>query len=315
MAVSLDTTILNGLFNDTFEAQSEFIGTHAAPIQWVPTRTGLYTVATRVPTLYTEEQGFDPMIALSLEAPSRPVRDQFEDRKFDAKRYSEHYFIDDISKVSARRAGDYSLEERAARVLTGFHRGRHEVFAARLYADASNYGDTDSVTLANAFGAIEDAAATLGGAERRVLVAPPSVVRMLRQSPDFLGSIGGGNTGIVGGMNDFRAFLQDKYGIELLVSQARYVDNKLNPGSNASGFIWEEAGTNWAGVVGLSSDSSLAPSFATTVAFAGKMEDPQIAQLWNEETFDPRGLKVIAESVYDVVVGEASMGIQLTITP
>lgn len=315
MAASLDQSILKGLFQEEFEKQEGiYVGTKAAPLQWIRTKSGIYTVAVTPAVLRTEEQGYDPLQPLSFEAPSRPVRDQFEDRMFNVRRYSEHYFIDDISKVSAREAGDYSLEDRAARRLSGLHRGRHELLTARLYMDSGNYGDTDTVAIANFWGAVEDAAATLGSADRAALVAPPSVVRALRRSADFLNAIGGGNTGIIGSMSDFQAYLSEVYGLELLVSNAKYSDNATVPNTNSTSFIWEEAGTNWVGIVGLSNDSHLAPSFATTVAFTDKFEDPAIAQLWDEEILDPRGLKVISESVFDVVVGDSSLGVQLTVT-
>lgn len=312
--MAIDSGVVLGLFNEEFNKEKQYRGLQAAPIMWTDTLKGTYTIATRFGGLKLEEQGFDPMVPLSWEAPSRPVRDSFEDRNFQNLRFSEHYFASRNELLSARNSNGVNIEARAAKMLARIHRDRHEYQVAELYKDSGNYGDSDTVTLDNLFAAIIAAANAING-DRAAIVAPPSVVTKLMQLPEFQLAIGGGNTGIVGGVAMFNQFLMENHGLELISSPVRVVDNVSDPSDPVKIQVWENATTpNWLGVVGLSGDASMEPSFATTVAFTETFEDPEIAQVWTVEEQDARGTKVIAESVYNVVVGDENQGVFLNFT-
>lgn len=312
----LRTGILTGLFNDYFEEQSQFIGLAAAPPLWVDSLEGQYKAAVRPATLHTEEEGHDPFTSISWEAPSRPVRDSFETRSFRNERYSEHYMIDRNTALSAQKTDGIDLEDRAARVLAGVHRARHEMIVARKYGDPANFGVTDTVTYELLMQAVEQAAGDFGRAQRIALVMPPSAAIKLRQTQAFRDSIGGGNTGIVGTQSDLSTWLSESYGVELYVGTGRFVDNRATPGTTTTTRIWEAAASSsdWAAVVGLSDGQSLDPSFLRTVAFTETFDDPAIGVAWSEVLEDPRGVKALAESVYQVDVGDKSLGARFALT-
>lgn len=321
---------IQGLFDEAFNDVSGYAGLAAAPVLPVQTLNGTYTVAKRWGGLQLEEEGYDPLVPLSWEAGSRPVRDEFETRLFNAERYSEHYFIDRNQGLSIKNANGIDIAQRGATILAQIHRDRHEYKVASVYKDPTSYATTDAVTI-GAGSSVTEAGfmskilsaqrsiQTQGvGARKTALVVPPSVADALRYSTAFRQAVGGGTPGFVGSDQMLSDWLRNVYGLELITSSAIVRNNKTAPATPVGQPIWEAytggSVAPWAAVVALTDNASFNPGFATTVAFSPTFDASRVAMVRHVEETDPLGEKIIAESVYKVDVANDNLGVYFSVT-
>lgn len=312
----IDESVVQGLFTEHFNDASAYVGLDAAPPLWTDSIDGWYYYAKTFAGLSLEEQGFDPLTPLSLEAPSRPIRVEMEKAQIGTDRYSEHVFLDRNSTLSRINAGILGFEDYAATKLAKLYRDRHELQAARLFKDVANYATSknniDPLTAGELMAAVELAVDSIAQPDKLRAVMSARTAMLIRQSPDFVASFGGGNAGFIGTHAQLQEWFRDMFGLEAIIGRALHNDNKTAPNAPVKRRSWDRDDEKpWLGIVSISDDASINPTFAATVAFTPTFEDPSIAQTWVEEVADPRGTKTIAESLYRVTSLNREQGVML----
>lgn len=302
--------ILTGLFQEFFASNDQRIGTRAAPIRRIEGIRSDYLVPKLKMTLRANEAGYDPMVPLSWTAPSRPVDVEFEKRVFDTERYAEHYMLDDKQRGHFQASGSgVDPMNVGLRQLVALHAARHNRKVCQLYATAGNYGASDTsapvdftdgtadiiTPLEAGKESVSEAAIASGG--QLVFVCTTSVARALTQHPDIKGA---DNPVLTYGA--LEQWFQDQFGASLLINREHYLDNSGGGAGTATNMLSNIA--SWARVDG--GDTRL-PSFCHTVVQTDFDEDT-IAEVWTDTLMDPRGEKLIAESIFKVEAVNEELG-------
>lgn len=304
--------ILTGIFQEFQASDDQRIGLRAAPLRRIPGVRADYLVPVLKMTLRANEAGYDPMVKLSWTAPSRPVDVSFEKRLFEVDRYAENYMIDRHQRGHFEAGSGVDPQEVGISQLYALHAARHNRKVCQLYASAGNYAATDSGavdfedTTADIITPLEAAKesvseAAIASSGQLVFVCTPSVARALTRHPDIRGADQPVLTfGALG------TWFKEQFGATLLLNREHWLDNSGGGEGTATNMLSEIA--SFARVDGVDTRK---PTFCHTVV-GTEFDEATIAELWSETLLDPRGEKIIAESVFRVEPVNKELGYLFT---
>lgn len=309
------TPVLRGIFQEKWNDLRGNIGLEAAPARKVDSIDGAYTVQVTPDVLDLSASGFDADVALSLRAPSREIEVNYESRAFSVDRQAYSQVITDLSAMHMEAAGAGSPNEQIGAAMTGLARrfaDLHAYKVGKLYNDDANFdsGALDGLDLTDptedVLGKLESAIGQVrrySGASEVAVIVNGKTAQRLRVHPSILQLIAVGNQGNqVSTMEGLKAIFRDQFGARLLVSETRIHNGSLEFSTIADDTL---------AVAALSGNSGFEATYAHTVTIYDAVEG--LCDVYMFEQFDPRGVKVVAESVYKVEAVDKSLGFRFTV--
>lgn len=324
MNPNINSPILETILGFEFKQIAGGILPLVAPVHATNALQNKYFVATTKNVIKEEEDGFDPRIGQSLNAPHRPIQRIREERSFDVKLHKHMQFINRLTEQEVRNNLKSSAVSEAVYELAVFYRDLMEWEAAEFYKNAANYGNTPTLdfndTAEQILGQLESVIrstrlSNAGNETTTTMVITSDLLAALRGklAPLLVDSF---TTYISEGI--FESALNERLGLKqqkvtIFTPNSEFEANK-SKGEGEYDPMW---GTELLSIVGISKDIGRNPGFAHTLAESAtsdNQDESNIFNVWTDYTLDPRGTKVLAECNFKVNSGARQLGHKFTIS-